>query len=109
MPYAIHGLECDRATELGDFWPMRAYDFGVSDFAMRPAATPARNERFMVTLPMGTGLGDTFEAALRQAKQEQHAALWGQHGAYHGIDQADRITHRPLIGDIEAYLDRLED
>lgn len=82
MPYTIHGLECDFDAGDGGSWPSRDCDFGVVDFSQRSADRGGEPEdsprRYMVTLPGGVGLGATFEAALRDAAEDQHAAIWGE-------------------------------
>jgi hypothetical protein len=81
MTYSIHGLECDVELDEASSWPRDNTDYGVVDFAYREGALGGdplfSRRRFMVSLPMGTGLGPTFESALQSARRVQHAALWG--------------------------------
>jgi hypothetical protein len=71
VTYSIHGLEMtlehSSETSSGAFCTT-VLEYGYTRFS---------DGRWMVTLPDGVGLGDSFESALEDAQAQQHAALWG--------------------------------
>lgn len=80
--YSIHGMECDYVADESSRWPSIDPDFGVVDFFHRSETYGHEQSdspfRYLVTLPGGSGCGRTFEEALHEAKEDQHAAIWGE-------------------------------
>jgi hypothetical protein len=99
----IGGLPCDFHSRLGrhySAWPSDAPDMGVTRF---------ETGRWMATLPMGNGFGETLEDAVRAAAREQHEALRTERHLAIDDELDTYVRRRTDWRDVEGDLDELDE